>query len=55
MNKKFKKLEEPCRTMLNKNLCLGCVKLENENFLGDYNCNFYVNLIKNKNNKEGSK
>lgn len=42
----YKELKSPCKEMLEKNLCLGCSKLELENFEGDENCR-YVRDIKN--------
>ena len=34
----YKELKSPCKEMLEKNLCLGCSKLELENFEGDKEC-----------------
>ena len=32
-------LQEPCKS------CLGCIRLEDENFVGDENCKYARNLI----------
>lgn len=43
---KYKPLEEPCKR------CLGCMRLENPNFIGDKNCRYkptaedYIKQIK---------
>lgn len=34
MNKKYKPLEEPCKS------CLGCQRLEDINFISDKNCKY---------------
>lgn len=37
MNKvKFLPLEEPCKTMIAKELCLGCQRLDDPNWTGKY-------------------
>lgn len=41
----YKKLENPCKELLEKGLCLGCNKLENLDFKGDDKC-VYVRNIK---------
>lgn len=40
MNKisEYKELKEPCKTLIKKGICLGCVALENPNFTGRANC-----------------
>lgn len=47
--KKYKDLQEPCKSMLSKEKCLGCNKLEDPEFTGDKNCakekeEWYTNL-----------
>ena len=37
---KYKKLESPC------DKCLGCMRLENPNFISDKNCKYRANPIK---------
>lgn len=35
---KYPALQEPCKSMIAKGYCLGCNKLELENFTHDWNC-----------------
>lgn len=44
MAKLYKDLKEPCKTMIEKELCLGCNKLENPEFISNPDCEY----IKNK-------
>lgn len=39
-NHNFKnlKLKEPCRSAIKEERCLGCMKLENPDFIGDKEC-----------------
>lgn len=36
----FKELKEPCKSLIAKNKCLGCNRLEDPNFTGDKNCKY---------------
>ena len=35
---KYKELKDPCKTLIEKELCLGCNKLELPDFQGDIKC-----------------
>ena len=35
---KYKELKDPCKTLIEKGICLGCSKLESPDFQGDINC-----------------
>ena len=37
---KYKELKDPCKTLIEKELCLGCNKLELSDFQGDINCKY---------------
>lgn len=39
---KYKELKNPCKKLIEKNLCLGCNKLEDPDFTGDKEC-IYAN------------
>lgn len=35
---RFKELQEPCKSAIKSNKCLGCNKLEDPDFTGDKEC-----------------
>lgn len=37
----MKELEEPCKSAIREGRCLGCVRLEDPNFVGNKYCNSY--------------
>ena len=46
----YKELKEPCKSLIEKEKCLGCERLADPNFTGDKNCKYakekewYTNL-----------
>ena len=42
---KYKNLQEPCKTAISQEKCLGCNNLENPNFTGDKNCIYLKNEL----------
>lgn len=40
MKEKYPELKDPCKTLIKKEICLGCNKLSDENFEKDENCQF---------------
>ena len=41
---KMKELKDPCKTAIEKEICLGCNKLELKNFICDKNCEIIKNI-----------
>lgn len=41
MKKRYKELGEPCRSAIEEGRCLGCRRLEEEEFEGDRECKIY--------------
>jgi hypothetical protein len=39
---RYKELKEPCRSAIAEGRCLGCSKLEEEEFEGDEECKYVV-------------
>ena len=37
---KFEELKEPCKTLIEKGICLGCSALENPYFVGNKDCRY---------------
>ena len=40
MKYNYPPLKEPCKSLIEKGLCLGCNKLEDLNFKSDNNCKY---------------
>lgn len=43
---KYKELKDPCKTLIEKELCLGCNKLELPEFEADINCKYAIEIVK---------